>query len=283
MPLDQIDVDQMYRQEEKEMTFLEHLEELRWHLVRAISSIFVFGIVVFMAKDFVFDKILFAPRYPDFLTYRAICGLSNLIGLGDSMCFNPPELKLMAIQLGEAFMTHLKVSVILAFVVAFPYILWEIWRFVRPGLYENEQKATRGIVLICSGLFLLGVLFGYYIISPFAITFLAGYPIAGLDEATASLSSYVNYMIMFTVPSGLVFELPVIVFFLARAGLITAGFMRAYRRHAIVLILVVAAIVTPPDVMTQFLIGIPLFILYEISILIAKREEKRYEKEFGPA
>ncbi|MDF1863773.1 MAG: twin-arginine translocase subunit TatC [Saprospiraceae bacterium] len=281
MPLDQIDVDKYEEEQEKEMSFLEHLEELRWHLVRSIAAVFVIGIIVFLAKDFVFDKIIFAPRYDSFLTYQVICGFSELIGMGETLCFYPPDLKIIVIELGEVFFTHIKVSVILAFALAFPYLFWEIWRFVKPGLYDKEQKATRGIVLICSGLFLMGILFGYYVISPFAVTFLAGYPLAGLDQATVALSSFVNYMIMFTVPSGLIFELPIVVFFLAKAGLVTPEFMRTYRKHAFIIILVLAAVVTPPDVVTQFLIGIPLFILYEISIHIAKRVEKQHEKEFG--
>jgi sec-independent protein translocase protein TatC len=281
MPLDQIDVDNYEQQQEKEMSFLEHLEELRWHLVRSIAAIFIIGTIVFIAKDFVFDKIIFAPRYDHFFTYQAICGLSEFIGAGETLCFYPPDLKIIIVELGEVFFTHIKVSIILGFALSFPYIFWEIWRFIKPGLYDKEQKATRGIVLICSGLFLTGILFGYLVISPFAVTFLAGYPLAGLDQATVSLSSFVNYMIMFTVPAGLIFELPIVIYFLAKAGLVTADFMRTYRKHAFVIILILAAVVTPPDIITQFLIGIPLFFLYEISIHIAKRVETQYEKEFG--
>lgn len=281
MPLDQIDVDTFEQEQEQEMSFLEHLEELRWHLIRSAASILVTGTIVFLAQDFVFDKVLFAPRYDWFLTYQAICGFSELIGLGDTLCFYPPDLQVIIIELGEAFLTHIKVSIMLGFVLAFPYIFWEFWRFIKPGLYEKEQKVTRGIVFVCSLLFISGVLFGYYVISPFAITFLAGYPLAGISESTVALSSYINYMVMFTIPSGLIFELPIIVYFLAKAGLVTADFMRTYRKHAFVLILILAAIVTPPDVVTQFLIGIPLFILYEISINIAKRIEKEHEKEYG--
>jgi len=271
---DQIDVDQALPKGEKEMSFLDHLEELRWHLVRSILAIVVIAIVIFLAKDFVFHSIIFAPKYKDFITYRAICKLSHILGLGDSMCFFPPEFNFITPVLGELFITHIKTSIMLGVVLSFPYIFWEIWRFVRPGLYEKERNVTRGVVSICSILFLLGVLFGYFVISPFAVTFLAGYQIQGVT-ATPSLSSYVNYMIMFTVPAGLVFELPMVVYFLAKVGLVTADFMRRYRRHSIVIILTVAAIVTPPDVMTQFLIGIPLYFLDEASIFIAVRIEKQ--------
>lgn len=279
MPLDQIDVDKMVvPEEEAEMTFLEHLEELRWHIVRSIIAIVVFGIVIFIAKEFVFDYIIFGPKSENFLSYRAMCSFSNWIGMGSQLCLVPPEFAVIATEFGERFVVHIKVSIILGFILSFPYIFWEMWRFIKPGLYEEEQKAARGVVFICSFLFLTGVLFGYYIISPFAVTFLAGYSIADV-QSTTSLSSFVSYMTMFTLPTGLVFELPVIVFFFTKIGLIGPEFLRAYRRHSFILILMLAAMITPPDVVTQFLIGVPLYFLYEISIIISARVEKQRELE----
>ncbi len=277
MPLDQVDVDNIKEKENgeegKEMTFLEHLEELRWHIIRSLAVIVLLGIGLFLAQDWLFDKVIFAPTNKDFFSYRAICNLSDLAGLGDMMCFEPPLFRKQAIGFGEAFITSIKVSFIAGFIASFPYVFWEFWSFVRPGLYSNERKVTRGIVFICSFLFILGVLFGYYVISPFAINFLAGYTIPGVENSP-TLSSLINYMIMFTAPAGLIFELPVMVFFLAKVGLVTAKDMKAYRRHAIIGTLVLAALITPPDVVTQFLIGIPLFILYEVSIVVAQRVEK---------
>lgn len=263
MPLDQVDVDKMEENGQKEMSFLEHLEELRWHLVRSVVAVIVFGIICFLAKDFVFGSIILAPKSNSFFTYQFVCGLS------EALCFGPPEFDLITRELGEQFIVHLKVSIVLGIIISFPYIFWEMWRFIKPGLYENEQKAARGVVFICSMLFLMGVLFGYYVIAPFAITFLAGYDVGATSAPT--LASYVTYMTMFTVPTGLVFELPIVVFFLSKVGLITPEFMRSYRRHAFVIILILAAIITPPDIITQFLIGLPLFLLYEISIVISKR------------
>ncbi len=271
MPLDQIDVDKELSKDQTEMSFLDHLEELRWHLVRSAISVVIFGIICFLAKDFVFGQVILGPKGADFFTYKFICSLS------DALCFAPPEFELITRELGEQFIVHLKVSVVLGIIISFPYIFWEVWRFVRPGLYEKEQKAARGIVFICSFLFLSGVLFGYYVIAPFAITFLAGYDVGATSAPT--LQSYVSYMTMFTVPTGLVFELPIVVFFLSKVGLVTPEFMRSYRRHAFVIILILAAIITPPDVVTQFLIGIPLFILYEVSILISKRVNDSNNKE----
>lgn len=279
MPLDQVDVDKMEEQSEKEMTFFEHLEQLRWHIFRSAIAVSIVAIVVFLAKDFVFNTVIFGPKNPDFATYRFICWFSDTVGLGESLCFGPPDVQLTIVDMGEAFLTHLKVSMILGFVVAFPYIFWEIWTFIKPGLYNEEQKYARGVVAVCSGLFIIGILFGYFVISPFAVTFLLGYEIEGVATESPRLSSFVSNMTMFTVPAGIVFELPVVVYFFSKIGLITPAFMRQYRRQAFVIILVCAAIITPPDIVTQFLIGFPLYVLYEISISISDRVYKQREAE----
>lgn len=269
MPLDQIDVDKIKLGEEKEMSFLDHLEELRWHIIRAAGSIVLVGAVVFLAKSFVFDVVILGPTKSDFFTYQLLCSLA------DFLCMNPGEsLEIITRDLGEQFVTHLKASIFIGIILAFPYIFWEIWRFIKPGLYKNEQKAARGIVFVCSTLFIIGVLFGYYVISPFAVSFLSSYSVSADISNTTTLTSYVNYMTMFTIPTGLVFELPIVVYFLSKIGILTPAFMKAYRRHAIVIIFIAASIITPPDVITQFLIAIPLIILYEASILIAKRQQK---------
>lgn len=277
MPLDQIDVEPEVK-EGKEMTFLEHLEELRWHLIRSAIAVLIIGIVVFVAKDFVFGVLIFGPTRPEFFSYQLMCQFADYIN-SPAVCLRPPKITFITPIFGELFITHLKVSVVLGLVVAFPYIFWEIWRFVSPGLYDRERQAARGVVFVCSALFLSGILFGYYVIAPFAVTFLTTYNIPGIDQALPALSSYINYLIMFTVPAGLIFELPVVAYFFTRIGLITPEFMRAYRRHAFVVILIVAAVITPPDVVTQMLIGIPLYILYEISIIISKRVVARMEEE----
>ncbi|MEZ4981458.1 MAG: twin-arginine translocase subunit TatC [Saprospiraceae bacterium] len=264
--------------QEGEMTFFEHLEELRSHLMRSAFWIVIFAAAAFFAKDFIFKDLLFAPRYSDFLSYQKLCQFSNWLGFGDNLCFFPPDFEVQGVGFGELFTTHLKVSFFVGLAVAFPFILWEVWRFISPGLYQKERKAARGFVFICSILFMMGMLFGYYVISPFAITFLAGYEIEGA-VAVPTLASYVNYMVMFTIPVGLIFELPVLVYFLSRIGLVTPTFMRTYRRHAGVIILILAAIITPPDVMTQFLVGLPLYVLYEISIFISGRVVRKMEKE----
>jgi len=269
MPLDQVDVDNM--PEEGEMSFLDHLEALRWHLVRSLVALVVFAIITFIAKDFLVH-ILNWPRSKDFPTYQFFCNLS------EATCFYPPEFTVDVKSMPEQFLTHIRASVIFSLILTFPYIFWEIWRFIKPALHKNERKAARGIVFSCSILFLSGVLFGYFVICPFAVTFLANYQF-GEVAFEPNLSEYVSSIIMFTFPTGLVFQLPVAVYFLSRVGLITPEFLKTYRRHAMIIILILAAIVTPPDVVTQFLIGIPLFLLYEASIVISRRVVKQADEK----
>ncbi len=276
MALDQVDVDKMDKKVvEKEMSFFDHLEELRWHIMRSAIAILVFSITAFLFDEIVFEKILLAPIEPDFITYKILCNLSGALNLGETLCISPEPFDFVNKQFGELFFMHIKVSFIVGLVCAFPYFFWEIWRFVKPGLYESEKKVTRFSVGVCSLLFFIGILFGYFVISPFAITFLANYQLPGAGSFQPAFSSYLDYMVMLTVPVGLVFELPVLAFVLAKLGLLTADFMRSYRKHAIVVIIALASVITPPDVASQILISLPLILLYEISIRIVKRVEKK--------
>lgn len=273
MALDQVDVDKLDEKDLKKatMSFFDHLEALRWHLIRSIAAIGIVAVIVFFNKSFVFDTLIMGPKSSDFWTYRIICELS------DMMCFSPPAFNIITRDLGEQFLTHFSVSLTLGFVFAFPYVFWEIWRFIRPGLYPKEQSAARGLVFVCSILFFLGNIFGYFIMSPFAISFLAGYQIGDV-VTTPTLRSYVSYMTMMTLPIGIVFEMPVLIYFLAKIGIVSSGLLKSYRRVAIMLILIISAIITPPDVITQFIIGLPLYILYEISISLIVRVEKEEKK-----
>ncbi len=271
MPLDQVDVDNM-NTEEKEMTFFEHLEALRWHIIRSLIAILVIATYLFMQKDFLFKTIVYGPRDPGFFTYRLFCSF------GEMMCIQPTHFDVITRDLAEKFTTHITVSMVLGLILAFPYVFWEFWRFVKPGLYPKERKSARGIVLVCSILFITGVLFGYYFIAPFALSFLAGYELAD-TLATPTLNSYINYMIMFTLPVGIIFEMPVVSFFLTKAGILSPGFLRKGRRYALIIILIVAAILTPsPDVVSQLILATPLYILYEASIGVSARVYKGMEK-----
>jgi sec-independent protein translocase protein TatC len=267
--------------ESHEMSFFEHLDALRGHLFRSTIAILVCAGGWFAFKDFLFEQVIFGPMRADFPTYRFMCWLSRTTSDSDALCI-APEYKptyFQAIGVGEAFMIHMKAALFLGILVAFPYVLWEFWRFVRPGLHEKEQQNTRGIVLACSLLFLLGSLFGYFVAMPLAANFLINYTLP-MTENKPTLDSFVGFVLMMTLPIGLVFELPVIIYFLAKLGLITHRFMRRYRRHAIVVIMIAAGVITPsPDLFSQLLVFVPLFGLYELSIFVAKRETLRLEKE----
>ncbi len=281
MALDQVEVDSLEDGEKagKEMSFLEHLEELRWNIIRSVLAIVSLGIVFFIFKDWLFESVLFAPSRKEFISYRLICWFSDSIGLGKGLCISPPVFKTQAIGFGEAFITTFTVAFTTGFIVAFPYVFWEIWRFIKPGLYPKEQKAANGIVLACSFLFLSGILFGYYVIAPFAINFLIGYTIPGVENVP-TLNSFITYLVIFTIPTGIVFELPIVIFFLSKVGLVTPKLMQQYRKHAILGILIVSAVITPTtDIITQLLVATPLYILYEASIIISRRVEKQKEAE----
>jgi sec-independent protein translocase protein TatC len=250
---------------EGEMGFLDHIEELRWHVIRSVAAILIFATLALIFQTWVFENIIFAPKKSDFITYRIFCQIS------ESTCFYPPELQLITRELGEQFFTGLSVCIYLGFICAFPYVFYEFWSFIKPGLYSKEQKVASGLVGVTAGLFVVGVLFGYFIIAPFAITYFGNYNIGTEAINSPTLSSYVSYLTMFCLPTGIAFELPIVIYFLAKLGIVGPVFLRKYRREAYFVILLVAGIITPPDALTQMLVATPVFFLYEISIHIAKR------------
>jgi len=251
--------------EAKEMGFLDHLEELRWHVIRASISIIFFAILALIFQKFIFKNIIFAPKNADFLTYKVLCAIS------EKTCFTPPDLPLITRELGEQFFIGITVSIYLGFIVSFPYVFYEFWKFIKPGLHETEKKVASGLVFITSLLFTLGVSFGYFVIAPFAISWLGSYTVGTEAVNSPTLASYVNYLTMFTIPTGLAFELPIVVYFLAKIGIVGPEIMKKFRKQAFLVIFIVAAIITPPDALTQVLIGIPVYLLYEVSIIIAQR------------
>jgi sec-independent protein translocase protein TatC len=276
--LDQVDIDNL-PDNDHEMSFFDHLEELRWHIIRALIAIMIMTVVVFLSKEFIFDTIIFGPRHADFPTYRLVCWISHYLGAGDKGCVTPFAGTLKTIDMAEAFTMHFTVSIVLGFISTFPYIFWEFWRFIRPGLRINEASNARGIVAVCSALFFFGVAFGYFVIAPSGINFLMGYTLPGVENE-ARLGSYISYLILFVLPSGVTFELPLVVYFLAKLGIVSSASMREYRRYAVIITLIVAAIITPgPDVMSQMLVGVPLYLIYEASVLVAAREERRQAKD----
>lgn len=258
------------------MSFLQHLEALRWHLVRSAAAVMILAGVLFYYKDFVFSTVIFGPMHADFFTYRALCKISHLTGLGDTLCMQSISFELINIDLSGQFTTHIWTSIIGGLVVGSPYVLWELWRFIRPALHEKEQKYTTGVVLYASLLFVTGILFSYYIIVPMTINFLGNYQVSALVQNKISMDSYISTVTILTLIMGLVFELPIIIFFLTKIGLIGPAFMRKYRKHAIVVILIVAAVITPSsDIPTLVIVSTPLYVLYEASIFVSKFAEKK--------
>jgi len=270
----------MEKKPKKEMSFLDHLEELRWHLVRAFVSIFVFAILAFIFKEFVFDEVILAPSKPDFFTNRFLCELADKFHI-PALCINQVPLTLQNINMSGQFTTHIWVSFIAGVIVAFPYIFWEFWSFIKPALYPEELKYSRGAIFFSSVLFMIGILFAYYLICPLSVQFLGNYQVSKQVENIVNLGSYISTITSIVLAGGIIFELPIVIFFLARVGLVTSDFLRRYRRHAIVVALLLAAIITPPDIVSQILVCLPLIILYEAGIIIAKQIEKGREKEFS--
>jgi sec-independent protein translocase protein TatC len=272
MPLDQEPI------EEKEMSFLDHLEELRWHLIRSLIAVVSFTILAFMSAKWVFENIVFAPAKPGFPTFKVLCKLGNFLGY-DALCITDIPFKVQSRNMTGQFTMHIMASFIIGIMIAFPYVAWEIWRFIKPGLQIKERKYSRGAVAAISILFFFGVMFGYYVIAPWMVYFLATYSISDMVVNEFDITSYVSTVVMLVFGSGLLFQLPVVIYFLTKIGIVTPEFLRKYRKHSIIIILIVAAIVTPPDPLSQMLITIPLYLLFEISILISSAVAKRKAKE----
>lgn len=273
MPLDQ------ELKEEKEMSFLDHLEELRWHVVRSLVAVVVFTIAAFFMAHWIFDNIIFAPARVDFPTFKVLCNFGQMLGT-DELCVTQIPFKVQSRFMTGQFTMHILASFIIGFILAFPYVIWEIWRFIQPGLYNKERKHSRGAVVAISFLFLTGILFGYYVLCPLVISFLANYQISDMIVNEFDITSYVSTVVGMVFGCGLLFQLPVVMYFLTKVGIVTPQFLRKYRKHAVVIILIVGAIVTPSaDPFSQALISLPLYLLYEISIIISHRVMKQKARE----
>jgi sec-independent protein translocase protein TatC len=266
---------------EKEMSFLDHLEDLRWHLIRATLAIVIVATVAFLAKDFIFDVLLFGPKNPDFPTYKLLCRLATNIGLEDSFCFTEEQFRIQSRTMSGQFSAHIWTSIMAGFIIAFPYVLYEFWKFISPGLRDNERSTSRGFILIASLLFFIGVLFGYYVVTPLSINFLGSYRVSDQVFNDFDLSSYIGLVRASVLASGIIFELPIIIYFLTKVGIVTPEILRKYRKFALVVVLILSAIITPPDIASQVIVSVPVLILYEVSIYISKwviRKQKRKEK-----
>lgn len=270
-----------HEKNDNEMNFWDHLEALRWHLLRSFIAVLVFAIGAFVAREFIFDTIILAPKSQDFFTNVMLCKMGAALGT-DALCFNTMNLKIINIEMSGQFLIHLYISIITGVIVAIPYIIGEIWAFIRPALYPNEQKHTTGAVIITSLLFIMGVLFSYFLIVPLTINFLGTYQVSETVNNTIALRSYIGTVVSLTFAVGLVFELPVFVFFLTKVGLLTPDFMRQNRKYMLVIVLAMAAIITPADIFSQIMVSIPLYGLYELSITVSRYVHKKQEEEDVP-
>ena len=266
-----------------ELSFLGHLEELRWHIVRAVLGAFLFMVIAFINRDFIFNDVILKPKSPNFPTNLFFARASEWLGTllntnKDVLAINTKPLNIVNIEMAGQFISHIKVSLIAGLIVASPYIFWEIWRFIKPALHHKEISHAKGAVFYTSFLFLIGILFGYYLITPLSIHFLSSYNVSNEIANTIKLNSYIGTVTSVTFASGVIFELPMIVLFLSKIGLLTPDFMRKYRKHAYVLLLIISAIITPPDVFSQLLVCFPLIILYEISVFVSRSVKKKRDK-----
>ncbi len=252
-----------------EMSFLDHLEDLRWHVVRSVIAMVVFTTIGFLGMNFIFREILLAPMRDDFWTYRTLCQM------GESFCISGINFQMQNRTMTGQFMMHIKSAMVVGLCCSFPYIVWELWRFIKPGLYNKEQKATRGAVFFVSMLFFMGILFGYYVIVPLSFNFLINYKIDESIPNVIDLTNYISLLCAMVLGSGVMFQLPVLIFVLSKIGIVNPTLMRKYRRHAVVVIFILAAIITPsPDFFTQTVVAVPLLILYELSIFISASVHK---------
>jgi sec-independent protein translocase protein TatC len=266
-----------------EMSFFDHLEDLRWHIIRSVAAIAVVSVFGFIYTKEILDNVIFGPTNATFPSYIAMCKISHWLGMGDKLCITPVKVTFQNFKMAGQVMLQFKLAFIIGLVVAFPYIFYEFWRFVKPALKEREIRGARGIIFWVSFQFFLGVAFSYFLMAPFTINFLAGYTITDKAVNQFFLDDYFSLMTQIILGMGILFELPVLVFFLTKIGLITPEFMRSYRRHAIVVILVLAAVITPPDVIDQLIVFTPLYLLYEISIFISRKALREMdEKDRNP-
>jgi sec-independent protein translocase protein TatC len=265
----------MAKKNKNEMSFLDHLEDLRWLLVRSSAVIVVMAIITFYFSDFIFDDIIFGPTHTDFITYRFFCEVAQAFGVTGDICVDDLPFTIQNTSMEGQINVFIWTCITAGFIFAFPYILYEIWKFISPALYDKEKKGAIGFIVISSVLFFLGVLFGYFVIVPLSINFVATFSVSSVVKNEFNLDSYIGMIKTSVIAAGLFFELPIIIYFLTKLGLVTPDFLRKYRKYAIVILLIVAAVVTPPDVVSQITVAIPMLMIYEASIFLSVYVEKK--------
>ena len=265
-----------------DMSFLDHLEDLRWHLIRITIAVISVGTLAFVFSRHLFKIVIFAPIEMDFVTYQLLCKAGNFIGAETTFCSEEMPMIIQSRTMAGQFSADIWTSVLAGFIISFPYVIYQLWNFISPGMHQDERKHSRGFIIISSLLFFTGVLFGYYIICPLSINFLANYSISPLVDNQIDIGSYISLVRATALASGIIFELPIIIYFLTKVGLVTPESLRKYRKYALVVVLIVAAVITPPDIASQIIVAIPILVLYQVSIYISKlviRNQKRKEKQ----
>ena len=266
------------RKSQDEMSFLDHLEELRWHLIRSTLAIVIIASIALLMKEFIFDTILFGPKNMDFPTYRFFCKIGTFIGIDSDFCADELPFTVQSRLMAGQFSAYLWTSIWVGFIIGFPYLLYEMWKFISPGLHENERKHSKGFIFTASLLFFCGALFGYYVVAPLSINFLGTFKVSEEVTNEFDLASYVATVRTSVIACGLIFELPIIVYFLTKVGLVTPEILRKYRKISLVVVLILAAVITPPDIASQVVVALPILVLYQISIFISKRVLKKQAK-----
>ena len=262
-----------------EMSFLDHLEELRWLLVRSSIAILVLAVAVYFVSDYIFNEIIFGPTKVNFVTYRFFCDASHYLGFPETICIEELPFTIQNTTMEGQVNVFVWTCITAGFILGFPYLLWEVWKFISPALYEKERKYAKVFVFTASLLFFIGVLFGYYVIVPMSVNFVATFSVADVVKNEFNLESYISMIKTSVIAGGLFFELPIIIYLLTKLGLVTPTFLQNTRKYAVVIVLIIAAIVTPPDVVSQITVAVPMLLIYEISILISKFVVKKQEKD----
>ncbi len=261
-----------------EMTFIDHLEVLRGHLFRSALAIALGAVVVGVYNKFFVRGVLMGPTHDDFPTYKVLCSIGRTLHI-DRLCMKGIGVKMQSTAVSGQFSVFFNVILIGGFIIAFPFVFWEFWKFIKPALTKKELRNTRGVIFWVSLLFFIGVFFGYFVIAPYTVSFFANFQLDSNIENRWTITSYLDTLIPLILGTGLAFQLPLVMFFLTKVGIVSAAFLRKYRKHAIVIMLVVAGVITPPDVLSQVIVTLPLILLYEVSIILAKNVEQKAEED----
>jgi len=263
-----------------EMSFIDHLEDLRRHLFRSVIAILIGAVIAAIYRTFIIKRILLGPTSDDFPTYGIICRLGKSLQLGDALCMEGISLKLQSTQVTGQFSMFFTIVLVSGLIIAFPYVFYQFWNFIKPALTKKELNRTRGVIFWVSFLFFLGVGFGYFVVAPYAINFFFHFQLDDIVINNWTINSYIDMMLPLVLGSGLAFQLPLVIYFLAKIGIVTANYLRKMIKYAIVIIFIVAGIITPgPDVVSQMAVAIPLLLLYVVSIFLAARVDRQREKE----